>query len=400
MKDKFVKYRLNLICGWVILSSGVLVSCNNGASATESSSTPIFCAQNVANFSALAGVDLGTTPFDYIWGPALATLPFPSDLSVCQSSLSWNQMRVLSAATYWINQKVNYCHHHVPTWYPAYELNGTTLNPSAQASFESCSLNNDIMPPVPAESAIRWNYSGSGIESASAWRNSNSSQAYQTGNYGYGLDCSDYTKLIYSYAESIIFNSQINTQAGQTQANLAPNLSGFVDAAALPSDGKAGALVCADGSTAPLNGATNISCDLHGGYISVFESNGSYNANGVTDAMLNNLQIGDLLYIAGLAYDNVTQTINPNVTHVIMWTGQKIGISQLISSNLIAPETDIDSWGYHNGECSGSWWSVANNIGNWIITDSHYQGPDFRAFTSCFYRNQVWGVRRVLGVNN
>ena len=69
---------------------------------------------------------------------------------------------------------------------------------------------------------------------------------------------------------------------------------------------------------------------LHGSNISVFESNGSYNANGVTDAMLNNLQIGDLLYIAGLAYDNGTQAINPNVTHVIMWTGQKISTSSFI----------------------------------------------------------------------
>ena len=32
------------------------------------------------------------------------------------------------------------------------------------------------------------------------------------------------------------------------------------------------------------------SCNGHGGYISVFTSSGGYNANGVTDAMLNNLQ--------------------------------------------------------------------------------------------------------------
>ena len=35
-------------------------------------------------------------------------------------------------------------------------------------------------------------------------------------------------------------------------------------------------------------------------------------------------------YIAGLAYDNGTQAINPNVTHVIMWTGQKISTSSFI----------------------------------------------------------------------
>lgn len=391
----------------VALSGAFLSACNDGASSPAptptTTPTPTFCELNVANFTAVSSLDLGTTPFDYTWGPALAVLPFPSDLSSCQSSSSWNQERVLNAASYWIGQKVNYCHHHVPTWYPAYELDGTTLNPYAKAAFEACSSESDVMPPIPADNAIRWNYSGVGVESALAWRNNYVSNDYQTGNYGYGLDCSDYTKLVYSYAESIIFNSQINTQAGQTmdQTTLAPNIPGFIDGPTLGSDGKAGALVCADGTTAPLTGATNTSCDAHGGYISVFESTGKYNANGVTDAMLNNLHVGDLLYIAGSAYDFAKPSeINPNVTHVVMWTGQQIGSSTLVSESMIAPETDIDSWGYHNNECDHGWWEAANNVGNWIITDSHYQGPDYRAFTSCFYRNQVWGVRRVLGVTN
>lgn len=405
------------LCLLTALGATLLTACNGGASSSpalvpdstptpDPTPTPTFCELNVANFSAVSNLILGTYPFDYTWGPALAVLPFPSDLSSCQSSATWNQARILGAAVYWIGQKVNYCHHHVPTWYPEYMLDGTTPNPYAKAAFESCSSSNDIMPPIPAESAIRWNYSGVGTETAALWRNNNTSSLYQTGNYGYGLDCSDYTKLVYSYAESIIFNSQINTQAGQTTANpnqttLAPNMPGFIDGPTLSSNGKAGALVCADGTTAPLTGATNTSCNAHGGYISVFESNGTYNANGVTDAMLNNLQAGDLLYIAGSAYDSATPSaINPNVTHVVMWTGQKIGSSSLVAESQIAPETDIDSWGYHHGECNSGWWTAANNIGNWIITDSHYQGPDYRAFTSCFYRNQVWGVRRVLGVTN
>lgn len=33
-------------------------------------------------------------------------------------------------------------------------------------------------------------------------------------------------------------------------------------------------------------------------------------------------------------------------------------------------------------------------------SDSHYQGPDFHALTNYFYRNQIWSVRCVLGVNN
>jgi hypothetical protein len=36
------------------------------------------------------------------------------------------------------------------------------------------------------------------------------------------------------------------------------------------------------------------------------------------------------------------------------------------------------------------------HIGDWVITDSHYQGPDYRILTSCFYLNNLWGVRRVI----
>lgn len=402
---KFINLSLAAACGVS------LAACGGGSSSATPTPTPsptpsptpapTFCELNVGNFTTVENTSLYSNSdvgFDPIWGPALLPLAFPSNLSSCQSSTSWQQQRIVQALLYWVNQKVNYCHHHVPTWYPEYTPSGE-INPEAKASFESCSTNRDIMPPIPTDNLIRWNYSGIGAESATAWYNVNSGKAYPTGNYGYGLDCSDYTKLVYDFAESIMFNSGIQQQAGQStvQSNLAPNMSGFVDDAAGNANGTAaGSLVCADGSLAPSTGATNTSCNGHGGYISVFTSSGGYNANGVTDAMLNNLQPGDLLFIAGLAYDYSSTAINPQVTHVVVWTGQKIGSSSLISESMIAPETDIDSWGYHNGECNSGFWSAANNVGNWIISDSHYQGPDFRAFTSCFYRNQVWGVRRVL----
>lgn len=291
-------------------------------------------------------------------GPSVANLPFPESFTQCQSNLSWNQTRVLAAAQYWVSQKVNYCHHHVPTWNPEYALDGTTLNPNAAEAFAMCSTNGDVMPPVPAESVIRWNYSGVGSETATDWYNVNSGKSYPTGNYAFGLDCSDYTKLIYAYAESIYFTSAVALQAGQSanQSNLAPNMAGFIDSnesdAGLYS---AGNLVCADGTTAPGRGIANsTSCNGHGGYISVFESNGAYNANAVNDNILNNLHPGDLIYIAGLAYNYSESTIDPLVTHVVVWTGQKIGSSSTITNSMIAPQTDIDSWGFHYKECGGA----------------------------------------------
>ena len=395
-KMKILKF---ILLSWCSL---LLISCSTGAT-TNTTSVPTFCQSNVANFTRLNGISLiGSSNGASTWGPNLASLSFPSVLNQCESSLTWQQARIMASASYWVGQKPNYCHHHVPTWLP-----------DTSASFGVCATNPAVMPPVPVESMIRWNYSGNGLESAVTWYNINSGLAYPTGNYGYGLDCSDYTHLVYAYGESIVFTSDISMQAGQTtiESNLAPNMVGFVDSTTPDVLGlyAAGQLVCADGTVAPI-GATNTSCDGHGGYISVFNSSGVYSNTGVTDAMLNNLQAGDLLYIGGCASDpnsliDTACNNNPRqqVTHVIIWTAQQIGSSLIAPNNVIAPETDKDVYGSANSQCGTTsnpyWWSVANNVGNWIITDSHYQGPDFRAFTSCFYRNQVWGVRRVL-LNN
>lgn len=404
--NKFSKKSLILLG---IIPGLLLISCNSGSSSDSSTSNnvPLSCVINIANFSSLESTSLIGTPTGTTWGPNLANLPFPEGLAYCQQYLSSNQGRILSAAKYWVSQKVNYCHHHVPTWIPSLE---SSYTPSVQASYESCSMNTDIMPPVPAESFIRWNYSGTGSESANAW--AFSFAGYYQGNYGNGLDCSDYSRLLYSYAESIIFTSAISPQAGQgnEQESLAPNMTGFVDSNESDINGlySAGNLVCADGTLAPPRGGANSSsCNGHGGYISVFNSDGSYNESAITDTILNVLQPGDLLYVSGCASDPTASSdslcnYDPRqlVTHVIVWTGQKIGSSLYITESMIAPESDKDVYGQINGQCGTEsnpyFWSVANNMGNWIITDSHYQGPDFRAFTYCFYRNQIWGVRRVL----
>lgn len=406
------RYSLKCILPCVFISF-IVIGCNEGGSSpapvvTTPPPPSQFCTDNVANFSSLNGVDLQATGFiDPEWGPNLATLTFPSNLASCQQYPTWNQDRVIAATNYWVSQKVDYCHHHVPTWY---------ADTKAALETAACSTErNEMQGSSTYNQIIRWNYSGAGSETALDWYTpAVAPKTYGTGKYGYGLDCSDYTKLTYAYSEGILFTSGINPQAGQSpdQYSLAPNIPGFVDSTAkdilgLPA---AGQLVCADGTLAPLGAATigsTSGCSSHGGYISVFGADGKYQNDAVTDTMLNNLQPGDLIYIAGCASNpnSATSTVcdnNPReqVTHVVIWTGQKIGQSATIPNSVIAPETDTDNYGDNHQECNPGWWTVPNNMGNWIITDSHYQGPDYRAFTNCFYRNQVWGVRRVLGANN
>lgn len=136
--------------------------------------------------------------------------------------------------------------------------------------------------------------------------------------------------LNYAYAESIHFTSDVSMQAGQSANELAlgPNTTGFIDSAESDILGlySAGNLVCADGTLAPPRGIANsTSCNGHGGYISVFDSSGAYVPNSITNSMLNNLQPGDLLYIAGCGSDN--NALNESacnyspqqvVTHVVM----------------------------------------------------------------------------------
>ena len=95
---------------------------------------------------------------------------------------------------------------------------------------------------------------------------------------------------------------------------------------------------------------------------------------------LNNaLQPGDLIYVAGSFRP---ASLFSTVTHVVMWTGYTIGLG----GNQIPPQKIAP-----NELCVQYWKPV---IGQPVITDSHYQGPDYRMLTECFYIENIWAVRR------
>jgi len=129
-------------------------------------------------------------------------------------------------------------------------------------------------------------------------------------------------------------------------------------------------------------------CNGHGGYLSKIASDGKFNRTVTVASVAAVLQPGDLLFIAGAGPDKQP---NPDdstseVTHVIMWLGQQVGFGPNdINPALIAPDDT----------CSNpSIWQP--HVGDWVIADSHYQGYDYRVLTTCFYLNDLWGVRRVI----
>ncbi len=354
------------------------------------------CTANIANFNSSLAQIFDSTTIDagtiQSWGPARNQLFLSSsnpNLTACTTTsisntanIAWMQNRVLAAEDYWVKRKMNYCHHHVPDFATPVVSNGTPRGSISGSQGGYCSTNVNLVPGSTYGQVIRWNYSGTGSETASNWINNNA--------MWYGIDCSDFTSFIYNFAFGIQFNSDTGYQAGQasngSQDNLTPNGQSSINQLQPFSNSNpnspAGVLVCKNGQTeqeSPECGGFGTN-----GYFSVFLNNStSPTPSNITPTMLTLLQPGDLLFLgfAGNGGNNPTSM----VTHVITWTGKKVGFAAGdVNPSQIAPE-EI---------CPNNW---QPQVGDWVIIDSHYQGADYRVFSQCFYQNNIWGVRRVVG---
>jgi hypothetical protein len=328
----------------------------------------LFCQENYSNFNYELTQKFNSSRIVPGWGPKRNPLFLSPDLIQCQDDLTWQRRRILAAADYWIKQKLNYCHHYLPNYI-------TPLNQRDKKAHQGgyCSQAKNIMPNSNYyQQLARWNYNGLGNETILNWLNQDMWK---------GMDCSNYTTFLYSFALGISISSNVAWQAGQrkggTQKNLSPNQQS--DDNILDNPQAAGQLVCAD-NTLELNH----SCNGHGGYLSVIDQNGQKHKGSIQASDLARLSLypGDLLFISATRRNSS----NPGlVTHVVMWTGKQVGYgSNDIPPSQIAP----------NSVCSQKQWMP--RIGDWVITDSHYQGADYRVLTPCFYLNNLWGVRRVI----
>lgn len=326
-----------------------------------------FCQKNTINFDDQLQQNFSSPRQINGWGPTRAPLQLsPQQLSCLKTAgLDWQRQRILAAADYWIKQKLNYCHHYLPNFQTPIRNRNAKAN---QGGY--CSAASNINPnSIYFKQKSRWNYDGKGVETLDNW----------IGNaMWYGMDCSNYTTFLYNFAFGTVFGSQINDQAGQNsnQQPISPNQQNAN--LILDNPKAAGRLVCRDNSL-----EDNHSCSSHGGYLSVFDNEGIKHPGSIQSADLASipLQPGDLLFIAASG-KNALQPLS--VTHVVMWTGKRVGYG----SNDIAPEQIAP-----NSLCPKEW---LPKIGDWVIADSHYQGPDYRILTPCFYLNNLWGVRRVI----
>lgn len=363
---------------------------------------PQDCNSNIANFNyeLLQSFDSASS-FTTGWGPArnvLSLSPSNPNLTNCPTTAgtSWQQARVIAAASFWISQKLNYCHHYNPDYATPLSQRG-----ASGSSGGYCNPALDTMPgSVYYNQQARWNYTGQGSETANNWVNNN--------QMWYGMDCSNTTSFIYNFSLGIQFDSKTSSQGGQEscgsttcpQDSLSPNQqnTGSFTGQYLDNPNRAGYLVCLDGTidanSGPGSSGTPTLCAGHGGYLSSINSSGRFDQPRMTiDTLVPNgtpiLNPGDLLYIAGAGPDPQPNPdgSNSEVTHVIMWIGKQVGYGPNdINPALVAPD---------DSPCADpSIWQP--QVGDWLIADSHYQGYDYRVLTQCFYLNDLWGVRRVI----
>jgi hypothetical protein len=311
---------------------------------------------------------------------------------ICANNATFLQQRVVDTARYITTLKFNYCHHHIP-----YE-EAPSLQQQNNNDGKHCSGADNIYPgSLTFGKEARWNYvvqdgdkvnytsiNDDGIISTSTVPASasdlqslinDSETDWQNKGMWYGIDCSDFTLLVYNYALGNRFSPDISEQAGQ-QLRLSGNSELNVTSVAQdPQYDAFGEFLCSNGEIAQKGNCSN------GSLISTWLTS-KKNEKAITPNILNQLEPGDLLYIAA-------DKDSALVTHTVIWSGLKIGGgADDIPAKLIAP----------NGICKlkNDWGPVA---GDWVIMDSTYQGPDLRKYMpDCFYGPSIWAAKRIINI--
>ncbi len=356
------------------------------------------CSNNYADISYELSQQWDSSNLTPGWGYSPISIALNPNFLTCTTGsdgTTWQQKRVLAVADFWVKQKINYCHHYSSDYLTPPALRCDSASDGASGANGGCC---SLRPNLQTSSStygqiIRWNYNGQNSQTATYWQ--------QFTRLWYGVDCTNFTRLVYNFAIGILTTGKTSAQAGQTPNDptnaISPNQQTTFNQ--LNYSCAPGALVCGDGT---VDQGGNTFCAGHGGafatngvgnYFSMIDSSGNSQSSNpsivsMAKSQLGLLQPGDLIFIAG-SLD--TGQPSDTVTHAVIWTGQAVGYGPNdINPNLIAPD-ELCTPATH---CN---WQGNANIGQPVIIDSHYQGPDYRVFTDYFYLEDVWGVRRVIG---
>ncbi|WP_198665332.1 hypothetical protein [Paraburkholderia kururiensis] len=300
------------------------------------------------------------------WGPHAAVYGAITTASCNDDVATFQRELVMAVENYWVDQGINYCHHHIPGWLP---------------------------PVSPAKFRNSTSGSTSGGDSSgmtcTANRRSDGSQsltavAHDDVNWQ-GVDCSDFTSWVYDFAGVTHDTGNLETGIG-TQA-------------------------CSTGGD-PLVGKeqAGVLLDINQGNIA---------------SLVDHLRPGDLLYItqtAPQAADATPSNIANGyiVSHVITWTGKHFSdLRNGPDGSLYDPATagqrgsrlGADIASYLKSTAPGQK-VLPSDLGSagkdpWMIIDSHFAGPAYRPFViptasmkADWYVQNLSHVRRIIDADS
>jgi hypothetical protein len=300
------------------------------------------------------------------WGPHAAVYGAISTASCGDDVATFQRELVMAAENYWIDQGINYCHHHIPGWLP----------PASPAKFRN------------ASSGSTSGGDSSGM-TCTAHRRSDGSQSLtavsQDDVNWQGVDCSDFTSWVYDFTGVTHDEGNLETGIG-TQA-------------------------CSTGGD-PLTGKEQpgVLLDINQGNVA---------------SLVDHLRPGDLLYItqtSALAANSTPANAANGyiVSHVVTWTGKHFSdLRTGPEGNLYDPAT-AGQRGNRLGADIGSYLKsvdpnrtiLPTDLGSagkdpWMIIDSHFAGPAYRPFViptasmkADWYAASLSHVRRIIDADS
>lgn len=337
-------------------------ACSDALALLAANASPVFAARasemqavatadvTLANWRTFPGSTSAPNPTGF-YGPHAANYARIEIPEACRATpLDFQRAWIVANETWWVDQHINYCHHHIPGWLPPdnstyrYALLGNHTS-GGDASKMTCTAarlidGTQLAPSVttpPSNDQIRWE----------------------------GVDCSNFSAWAYNIG-GITGNQMsggIGTQACEpTQPGVLLDIS-----------------------------AQNVFGD----------SSGVNAALADPKATLSLLRPGDLLYIlSAKPMSGAAQRYSLN--HVVTWTGKRLselenGVDgdkyRLETAGQPGSRLGADFMNYYGSHTT---MDEVRRLDPFLIIDSHYAGPSYRPFTG-WYRTSLSHIRRIVG---
>jgi hypothetical protein len=317
----------------------------------------------------LTPANWATYPTSSSWGPLATQYGVINPPIGCADILFFQRELLLAVENYWVDQNINYCHHHIPGWLPPDD--SQRMHPKYRNS-----------SPGSTAGAARRGSQKYGM-TCTGQRKVDGSQLVQTVSGAVlaplsftqvqwqGMDCSSFTTWAYNFAGLTDAKNRMHTDIS-TQACMTPT----------------------GADTSPLwagPAQMGVLLDIN-------------HANFDTTHQL--LLPGDLLYITRAPTFHPQDRANTKValSHVVTWTGKTW---KELRDGPEGWRFDPVHIGLPSSRLGGDIARIlgADNVltaleekNPYMIIDSHYAGPAYRPFMG-WYQHSLSHIRRIIGAN-